>query len=122
MLLLLFLFSDVGPADTPTRVRLGSHLYAARLLFQTNEPMGFLRAARDLVPQTDHLPKVAATGEAGDVWLCHPFVLHAAQRHLGTRVRFMAQPRWPALVRFDPARPAADRSPVEEAVHRELSA
>jgi hypothetical protein len=43
VLLLLFLFSDVGPDDAPTRVRLGSHLDAARLLFGAGKPVGFRR-------------------------------------------------------------------------------
>jgi len=34
LLLLLFLFSDVGTDDAPTRLRLGSHLHGARLLFK----------------------------------------------------------------------------------------
>jgi hypothetical protein len=122
VLLLLFLFSDVGPDDAPTRVRLGSHLYAARLLFQAGKPVDFFMAARELVPRTEHLPEAAAIGEAGDVWLCHPFVVHAAQRHRGTRVRFMAQPPLAGTGPIDPNRPAAERSPVEEAVRRALSA
>jgi hypothetical protein len=121
VLLLLFLFSDVGPDDAPTRVRLGSHLDAARLLFGEGEPVGFLRAANELVPQTEHLPEVAATGEAGDVWLCHPFVVHAGQGHRGVRVKFMGQPPLAGTGPIDPNRLTADRSPVEEAVHSALS-
>jgi hypothetical protein len=121
VLLLLFLFSDVGPDDAPTRVRLGSHLYAARLLFGTGKPAGFLRAANELVPQTEHLLEVAATGQAGDVWLCHPFVVHAGQRHRGERVKFMGQPPLAGTCPIDPIRLTADRSPVEEAVYRALS-
>jgi hypothetical protein len=33
-----------------------------------------------------------ASGPAGTVYLCHPFLVHAAQPHRGTRPRFMAQP------------------------------
>ena len=33
-----------------------------------------------------------ATGHAGDVYLCHPFLIHAAQPHRGREPRFMAQP------------------------------
>ena len=33
-----------------------------------------------------------ATGEAGTVYLCHPFVVHSAQPHRGRNPRFMAQP------------------------------
>jgi hypothetical protein len=122
VLLLLFLFSDVGPDDAPTRVRLGSHLPAARLVFGNDGPVEFFSAARALARQSDHLPEVAATGHAGDVWLCHPFVVHAAQRHRGTRVKFMAQPPLAGTRPIDPTRAAKDRSPVEDAVHRALSA
>ena len=86
--LLLLSFSHVGPDDAPTRVRLGRHHYAARLLFGTSKPVGFLRAASELVSQTEHLLEVAATGQAGEVWLCHPFVVHAGQRHRGAWVKF----------------------------------
>jgi hypothetical protein len=37
-------------------------------------------------------PIALATGEAGDVYLCHPFLIHAAQPHHGAKPRFMAQP------------------------------
>jgi hypothetical protein len=36
-------------------------------------------------------PMALATGEAGTVYLCHPFLVHAAQRHRGSIPRFMAQ-------------------------------
>ena len=36
--------------------------------------------------------EVFATGSPGTVYLCHPFLVHAAQRHRGSRVKFMAQP------------------------------
>jgi hypothetical protein len=57
-------------------------------------------------------PEVVATGEPGDVWLCHPFVPHAAQPHRGARPKFMAQPPLPGRGPLRPDRPAADRSPV----------
>jgi hypothetical protein len=37
-------------------------------------------------------PEVTATGRAGDVILCHPFLVHAAQPHHGSVPRFMGQP------------------------------
>lgn len=119
--LLLLLFSDVGPNDAPTRVRLGSHHHAARLLVGSGKPVGSSVPRASCVPQTEHLPEAAATGEAGDVWLCHPFVMHAAQRHHGERVKFMAQPPLAGTAPIDPRRAAADRSPVDEAVHRAMS-
>ena len=37
----------------------------------------------EAVPASDASREVTATGEAGDVYLCHPFLVHAAQRHCG---------------------------------------
>lgn len=37
-------------------------------------------------------PIALATGEAGTIYLCHPFLVHAAQMHRGSIPRFMAQP------------------------------
>jgi hypothetical protein len=37
-------------------------------------------------------PIALATGEAGTVYLCHPFLVHAAQHHRGLTPRFIAQP------------------------------
>lgn len=116
VLLLLFLFGDVGPDDAPTRVRLGSHHTAARLLRRAGRPVDFFGVAKRLVPLTEDLPEALVTGNAGDVWLCHPFVVHSAQPHRGTRVRFMAQPPLPGTGALDPDRPAAELSPVERCV------
>ncbi|NMH77410.1 phytanoyl-CoA dioxygenase family protein [Pseudonocardia xinjiangensis] len=118
-LLMLFLFSDVGPDDAPTRVRTGSHLDAARLLApHGDDGAEFFAFAREVVPTTEHRPEVVATGAAGDVYLCHPFLVHSAQPHRGTRPRFMAQP--PLLPRgeLDLEHPV---SPVERAVHDALA-
>jgi hypothetical protein len=122
VLLLLFLFSDVGPDDAPTRVRLGSHMPAARELRRRDDPVDFIDVAAKLAEQTAALPQALATGSAGDVWLCHPYVVHAAQPHRGREVRFMAQPPLPGTAPLDPSRPAGERSPVEQAIHRALAA
>jgi hypothetical protein len=124
-LLLLFLFSDVGENDAPTRIRVGSHLDVPPIL----EPAGkdglsFLELAAKAVPATEHRPLAYATGKAGDVYLCHPFLVHAAQPHHGTEPRFMAQPP------LQPAgndeltldRPEGDYSPVEQAIRQALAA
>jgi hypothetical protein len=92
-LLMLFLFSDVTDRDAPTRIRVGSHQVMARIL----EPAGEAGLSlRELVAngfaETAHCREVLATGEAGTVYLCHPFLVHAAQIHRGSQPRFMAQP------------------------------
>ncbi len=116
-LLMLLLFSDVGGDDAPTRIRVGSHIDIARSLAPGGEAGLTLRElASGPIEATAHRPEVLATGEAGTVYLCHPFLVHSAQLHRGTRPRFMAQP--PVL----PAEPLRidGPSPVEIAIRRAL--
>jgi hypothetical protein len=65
-----------------------------------------------------HRPVVTDIGDAGAVYLCHPFLAHAAQPHHGRRPRFLAQP---PLQPVDPDnRPREDLNPVEQATARAL--
>jgi hypothetical protein len=92
-LLMLFLFSDVGELDAPTRIRVGSHLDIARRLASAGEAGLTLGAlVENGFNDTAHCEEVLAVGDAGTVYLCHPFLVHAAQPHRGTQPRFMAQP------------------------------
>jgi len=120
-LLMLFLFSQVGEKDAPTRIRVGSHLDIARQLAPAGDAGLTLRElAADDFAGSAHRPEVLATGSPGTVYLCHPFLVHAAQPHRGTEPRFMAQP--PLLPR-EPLRlerPDGDYSPVEVAIRRAL--
>src|SRR5438270_2502110 len=77
-LLMLFLFSDVGENDAPTRIRLGSHLVVARLLAPAGEEgMSMIEISRAAAGATEGFAEVTATGPAGTVYLCHPFLVHA---------------------------------------------
>jgi hypothetical protein len=118
-LLMLFLFSDVGDDDAPTRIRVGSHADIARQLAPAGEAgltLGDLAA--DGFAGSAHRPVIHATGAAGTVYLCHPFLVHAGQMHRGPRPRFMAQP---PLLPADalPGTPASPNA-VEVAVRRAL--
>lgn len=106
-LLMLFLFSDVGELDAPTRLRVGSHRDVARRLAPHGDAGLTLSelAANDFSESAERVVALA-TGEAGTVYLCHPFVVHAAQPHRGETPRFLAQP--PLL----PAGPLDPRCPV----------
>ncbi|MFD2077597.1 Phytanoyl-CoA dioxygenase (PhyH) [Actinopolymorpha cephalotaxi] len=116
-LLALFLFTDVGPDDAPTRVRVGSHVDAARVLARRGDE-GFEGAELGPLVQraSANRPLAQVTGAAGDVYLCHPFLVHAASwPHRGTTPRIMAQPGVALLGSF----PLADRDgayPVEAAI------
>lgn len=116
-LLMLFLFSDVGVDDAPTRIRVGSHIDVARQLAPAGEAGLTLRelAAGDFGGSAER-PEELAMGKAGTVYLCHPFLVHAAQGHRGKVPRFLAQP---PLMPRDPIsldRPDGDYSPVEQAI------
>lgn len=113
---MLFLFSDVGEKDAPTRIRVGSHLDVAKL----PEPAGahgmsFMELTEKL-DATASRPQVFATGKAGTVYLCHPFLVHAAQPHHGSTPRFMAQPPLYPAETFQLHREDGNYSPVEIAI------
>jgi Phytanoyl-CoA dioxygenase (PhyH) len=116
-LLMLFLFSDVGTDDAPTRIRVGSHADMARFLAPAGEAG---MAHMQLEHMGADLPEALATGEAGTVYLCHPFLVHAAQKHRGTRPRFMAQPPLAPAEPFRLHREDSDYSPVEIAIRQAL--
>jgi hypothetical protein len=119
-LVMLFLFSDVGVNDAPTRIRAGSHLDIARVLAPAGQNGRSLRElAVNGFTESAGRREELATGPAGTVYLCHPFLVHAAQPHRGSRPRFLAQP---ALV---PAGPVCGDtrdacSPVERAIRLAL--
>jgi Phytanoyl-CoA dioxygenase (PhyH) len=120
-LLMLFLFSDVGPDDAPTRIRVGSHLDLPPLLLPEGvDGINGYEASALAATASASRPIAQATGAAGDVYLCHPFLVHAAQPLRGATPRFMAQPplAWkkPAVLH----RPHHDYSPVEIAIRRGL--
>lgn len=116
-LLMLFLFSDVGVDDAPTRLRLGSHIDVARRLMPHGDAgLTLGELASTGFSESAHRPEALATGPAGTVFLCHPFLVHAAQLHRGTHPRFIAQPPLLPAVPLDPFRTEGALSPVERAI------
>jgi hypothetical protein len=119
-LLMLFLFSDVAEFDAPTRIRTGSHFDVARLLEPAGEKgMAFLELAKKLFI-TEGKEEVNATGSAGTVYLCHPFLVHAAQKHRGNLPRFLAQPPLHSAKDFQLQRLDGNYSPVEIAIRNAI--
>lgn len=118
-LLMLFLFSDIGEEDAPTRLRVGSHLDIARRLGpHGDEGLTLGELASTGFEESSHRSVVTANGPAGTVYLCHPFLVHAAQPLRGRRARFLAQPPLLPAVPLDPWRD--DAAPVERAIRRAL--
>ncbi|MEJ1238121.1 phytanoyl-CoA dioxygenase [Chryseolinea sp. T2] len=119
-LLMLFLFSDTADNDAPTRIRVGSHLDISRVLAPHGDAgLSFMEIAENLAK----LPvrtEALATGSAGTVYLCHPFLVHAAQENRGSQPKFMAQP--PLHTRQDfSIVPSGDTCAVEAAIKRALA-
>ena len=116
-LLMLFLFSDVGENDAPTRIRVGSHLRVPALLAPAGEDgLSVMEIGTAAAQATSGMQEALATGAAGTVYLCHPFLVHAAQTHRGERPRFLAQP--PLILRtpLELERSDGDYSPLEAAI------
>ena len=113
-LLALFLLTDVGPDDAPTRLLCGSHRYVPEFLATygeagTDSDAVFWRES--VLCLTD----AHATGRAGDVFLCHPFIVHTATwPHRGAGPRIIAQPAINAPAGF--ALDGSDPSPVARAI------
>jgi hypothetical protein len=116
-LLMLFLFSDVGTHDAPTLVRCGSHARIARTLAPAGESGLSLRElAATGFAESAACPEVSAVGEAGTVYLCHPFLVHAGRAHRGTTPRFLAQPPLLPARPFELHRADGGYTPVERAI------
>jgi len=117
-LLMLFLFSDVGELDAPTKIRKGSHsAIAKQLLPHGDAGLTLGELAADGFASTAAWDEVLATGRAGTVYLCHPFLVHSAQPHRGSEPRFMAQPPLLPKGEFDPSLPP---SPVQVAIRKAI--
>jgi hypothetical protein len=113
-LLALILFTDVGRHDAPTRLLCGSHLAVPQFLAPYGEA-GTDSDAEHWRPSTLCLNAAHATGKAGDVFLCHPFMVHTATwPHRGTGPRMIAQPAVHARDGF--TLDGSDPSPVARAI------
>ena len=117
-LLMLFLLSDVSADDAPTRLKVGSHQDVPHFLaphgddgVDTFDLCVEMDAAGAL--DSPARAEALATGVAGDVFLCHPFLVHAAQSHRGKQPRLLSQPGLMLTDQFDLGDP---RSPVERAI------
>ena len=116
-LLMLFLFTDVGVEDGPTRLRKGSHFDVARLLAQEgDEGLSLSDLIQREFGQNEERSEALATGAAGTVYLCHPFLVHAGQDLRGSRPRFLGQPALIPRSRMCLENDSKRHTPIERAV------
>jgi hypothetical protein len=121
----IFFWDTVGPGDGPTLLWSGSHATVARLL-ASREPEGIpgaevASAVHECMSRGRPQPE-PATGEAGDVVLCHPFLAHTVNPHGSPRPRYISNVAVHAFsdMNLDEKRQAL--SPVESAVLQALHA
>ena len=120
-LLMLFLFTDVSEKDAPTRLKVGSHMEIARILHPYGQKgLDFMELAEKIDTSSMICTEALATGKAGTVYLCHPFLVHSAQAHRGKTPKFMAQP--PLFTKNDlsPLMEKESYPPVEIAIRKAL--
>ncbi len=117
-LLTIVVWSDIHPKSGGTFVACDSVQHVAQRLYEHPEGLlpgdfgGLIEKCKDFVE---------ITGEAGDVVLLHPFVLHAASQNPSGRARFITNPPVALREPMDFNREdSGDFSPVELAVLRGL--
>jgi hypothetical protein len=118
-LLAIFLLSDTGADSAPTRIRPGSHLDVPAVLAAAGRAgLPGHEAAVRAAACSAHRRTVLATGQAGDVFLCHPFLVHAASwPHRGRCPRMIAQPGVALFGEFALSpQLGAPPAPVEQAI------
>jgi hypothetical protein len=118
-LLPIFIFSDIGSGDGGTALSERSHHITARILSDAEpDGLGMSELTRRVNLHPNARAKVVeATGNAGDVVLIHPFLLHGRSPNTGPHVRFICNPCF-ALhepMNFNRTN-SAEYSPVEQAV------
>jgi hypothetical protein len=119
----IFLFSDVGPGDGATPIVRGSHRDVARMLAAA-EPKGIEPGPefqRRLEAMADSSRIVSFTGEAGDVAMMHPFLVHGFGANTGTGIRFACNPLFELIEPLRLELGDAGYSAVEQAIRMAIS-
>jgi hypothetical protein len=118
-LLVFIVFSDLQPASGNSWLALDSPAKVARALAAAPEGVDFcdVHAGRAITKHCERLFEV--TGEAGDLLLVHPLMLHSASPNPSPRIRFLGNPMVYLQGPLDHRR--ADPSPVELAIARALA-
>lgn len=117
-LLVFIVFSDLLPDSGNTWLALDSPAKVARTLAAAPTGVDFCsdHAGCAITRTCERFFEV--TGEAGDLFLAHPLMLHSASPNPSPRIRFLGNPMVYLQEPLDPAR--ADPSPVERLIARAL--
>jgi len=118
----IFFWDDVGPDDGPTLLCRGSHRPVAQLLAE-HEPDG-IRGDQIAVLVHEAIETsdvVAATGSAGDVIVCHPFLAHSINPAGPPKARFISNVAVHGFTPLNTFREPPPLTPVEVAIAQALA-
>jgi hypothetical protein len=119
----IFFWDTIGPDDGPTLLWSGSHATVARLL-ASYEPEGIpgaqIASAVHEYVSRDPMQAEPATGEAGDVVLCHPFLAHSINPNGSPRPRYISNVAVHAFADMNLDEKRRTLSPVESAIVQAL--
>jgi hypothetical protein len=113
----IFYFSDAATDDGGTAVLPGSHLEVARILADAEPGTLNDENVRPRIPRpTSDDDVVEVTCRAGAVLFAHPFLVHASNRNIGSRVRYACNPHVDLIDPLELDRTEGEQSLVEKAV------
>ena len=106
-----------GKDEFVRQEHMGDHSDAIKMVIEalTDSELILTQLSAEGYASTQECEIALTTGAAGTVYLCHPFIVHAAQPHDGTEPRFMAQPPLVPSMEFDPK---LAPSPVQVAIRK----
>jgi len=120
-LLIVVLFSDIHPQGGGTFIACDSVPLVARYLAEHPEGVDpFKFPSKELIKECRDCRET--TGNAGDVFLLHPYILHTSSYNHRPEARFMINPAGQLAepMRFDRRSDGSAYSPMEQAVLRAL--
>jgi hypothetical protein len=119
-LVCIALFDRLLPSSGNTWLALDSVPLVARELAAHPEGVDFVNErGRAITGRCARFHEV--TGEAGDIFLLHPLMMHSASRNRSGRIRWMANPMVYLEQPLNPFRPTAELSLVELAIVRAIT-
>jgi ectoine hydroxylase-related dioxygenase (phytanoyl-CoA dioxygenase family) len=113
----IFLWGDIGSEDSPTLLCPGSHLEVARFL-RDAEPDGVpgKEIANFVHSRLRVKGTVEATGAAGDVIVCHPYLAHTVNPTSPRKARYISNVAVHGTAPLNATDEGARLTPVEAAV------